>query len=254
MYKGKYNLIMTKMNVLLVCLFFPFFLLGQKKKKEEYIIPEISGFVFDAKLNNWEGHLFNPQSSLWSFGIVKSGNKLFAAARIKNQGLIKEAIRNGILLNISYSDKKKDGAQIIFPRLNLEKLERQVDVEELGNNITNQELIQSSKGYYVKGFERVVDGLLSFNNQYGIHASCTIGTSGDLVYLVEVPLDLVKFQTKEIAVQLAVNTQFLQLKKMSKVSANSNINRGYYGFAPSTPQIKNPYEENIDVWFKGILK
>lgn len=244
---------MIRQNILFVLMMIPFFLLGQKKKKEQYVVRELQGIVVDGDLTEWEKVFYNTESSLWSFGIAINNGKLFAGVRVKDKALIDEAVRNGILVNISYSDKKKDGAMLVFPKANLEKLERGLSEDELSKRATNEELIRSAKGYYVKGFSKVVDGLLSFSNEYGVKAVCKIDSTGILVYEAEIPLRLIKFQTNEIAVQLGINTRFSQLKKMTK-NTSSPYMGGMSGRRVSAPSAKNPYEEDTEVWFTGVIK
>lgn len=246
---------MSKRYLFFVLLVIPFFLFAQKKKKDQYVVHDISGIIIDAGFDDWKSNLNSIKSDLWSFGVSHDKTKIYAAVIIKDKLLIAEAIRNGILFNISYSDKKTDGARIIYPKVNLEKLENILGVEgHEREGIIHDEWIQSAKGYYVAGFDKVRDGLLAFNNQYGIKAACKIDESGYLVYESEIPLQLIKFKTSTIAVQLAVNTEFTNRQKILNSKAISHDSRGYYGGKNHTPSLKNPYAESTDVWFTAIMK
>lgn len=252
--KGRHILIMGKQIIFFVCMMIPFILFSQKKKKEQYVLGQVSDLVIDADLNDWGSNLNNTKSDLWSFGIAIDNDFLYAAVLIKDKILINEAIRNGILLNISYTDKKKDGARLLFPRLDLEKLEENMEEDAPMPNFSNHELIQSAKGYYIAGFSKVVNGLLSLDNQYGIRASCKLDSMGNMFYESKIPLDLIKFKTKEIAVQLAVLTQYLQVKK-KKANSTAPATWGYYNRGINQgSSVKNPYSEDTEVWFTGVLK
>jgi len=244
---------MLKRYILFILLAFPIFLFAQKKSKEKFTFQEVANIKLDGDLGEWGSGLYHEESDVWSFGIATAQNRLFAAVRIKDPQLINEAIRNGVLLNISYSNKKKDGAKLIYPRLNMEKLEGSVE-EEFRGDISKDKLIASARGYYISGFSRLVDGLVSFNNQYGIRAICKIDSLGSLVYEAEIPLELIKFQTNEIAVELGINTQYTQMKKVSAARPQSNI-MGVYGVRQTNKRsIKNPYEEDTSVWFMGVIR
>lgn len=247
---------MDKFSFLFTCMLFPLLLLGQKKTKVEYKAQDIAGITVDGDIMDWKGHLYNDDSELWSFSIAVDDSKLRAVALIKDEQLISEAIRNGLLLNISYSNKKRDGAQLVFPRMNLEKLEGFLDEDSRDQQFSNADLLRSAKGYYVFGFSKVVNGLLSFNNAYGIKAVCKIDKDGHLIYEAEVPLDLINFKTKDVAIQLAVNTRYSQMKKLA--SNQSSAQRGMYGYGyrrmPSSATLKNPYSESTDVWFTGLVR
>lgn len=245
---------MDKYKFLIVCLLFPSILLGQKRKKEQYTAQDIPGISIDGEIEDWSKYLNNTESELWSFAVAINDNKLRAVVLLKNQQLIDEAIRNGILLNISYTNKQKEGAQLIFPRMNLEKLESVYEEKADDQYFTNEELIKSAKGYYVYGFSKVINGLLSFTNTYGIQAICKIDKNGHLIYEAEVPLNLINFKTKNIAVQLAVNTRYHQLKKLA--SNKSSSYSGAYGYRRMpmpTSTLKNPYDEPTEVWIMGLV-
>lgn len=244
---------MIKQNILFICMMFPVFLLAQKKNKDQYVCKYVEQIIVDGDLNDWTTNLYNTESTLWNFGIVISDTKLFAAVIVKDKKLIEEAVHSGIFLNISYSDKKKQGAQLLFPRVNLEKLERLNTDDDMNKEFSNEQLIRSSKGYHVAGFNSIVDGLLSFDNTYGIHATCKIGDNGELIYEAEIPLSLIKFQTKDIAVQLAINTRYSQFKGLL-ADKKSTSSRGANGRKTSSTTIKNPYTESTSVWFVGVIR
>jgi len=244
---------MGKQNILFIGLILPFFLLAQKKKTVEYPIHFVENFKLYDFQNNENKYLYNIESSLWSFGVVMSDTKLYALVKIKDKNLIAEAIRGGIVLNISYSDKKKDGAQLIFPRLNLAKLERVHEVSITEKSFSAEELLQGINGYYVKGFDKIVDGLLSLDNTYGIHAVCKINDQGELLYESEVPLHLLKLQAKNMAVQLGVNTPYFQ-QKNARSSKEASTRKSIYGRSTTVTSAKNTFSENTDVWFTGVIK
>lgn len=253
-YKGKHNLIMSKQTILFLGMMIPIFLFAQKKGKEQYVSSRDLTVKVDAELIEWENHLCQENSALWSFGLAVRGNTLFAAVKIKDKSLIEDAIRNGILLNISYSDKRKEGAQLIFPRMNLEKLENSKDEETTVHSFSTNQLIKSAKGYDVRGFEKIRDGLLSFHNTYGIRAVSKITSDGEMVYEAEIPLHLIKFQTDELAVQLGVITAYMQAQKSAKTNKKVKT-PNVYGRRPASPAaIKNPYDESTDVWFTVSIK
>lgn len=256
MYKGKYIPIMNMKNLFLICMLSPFFLFAQKKGKEKYVFEANAGLMVDEFVSDWGSKLYNMNSDIWTFGIAVENGNLFAKAIVKDQQLISEAIRNGILLNISYSDKKKDGARLLFPRVNFEKLESQLTEDREDVKFSNLELLESTKGYYVAGFSKLPNGLISFSNEYGLQAKCTIDSLGNLIYEAKVPLKLINFTKETIAVELGVNTQYSQFKKATAGQSNSN-SRGYYMLgrgATSNASMKNPYGEETAVWFTGIIR
>ncbi|TJZ59766.1 hypothetical protein FAZ15_12760 [Sphingobacterium olei] len=244
---------MNKFWVLLVMGSLPFASFSQKKKSDVYTFQSISNITVDGDLNEWNDQLIPVEGDAWSFGIVKEENKLLVAVRVQDPTLRQEAIRNGIIVNISYTGKKKDGAQLIYPFPDRERLRALAQDEELNVLTLQQELLNSSRGYYLNGFSRVVDGLLSFENSYGVKAVVKLDSNENLIYESLIPLELIQFKEDEVAVQLVVNNRFIQLQKMAK---NRSVNTPYsvYGRVQPTASIRNPYKFKTDVWIFGKVK
>lgn len=244
---------MNKFYILFLSCFLPFFLFGQKKKKEDFVFREVKEIVVDGRLNEWEGGLYNPESTLWSFAVSKKGDRLYIAIRIQDDMLQREALRNGVFVNLSYNEKKKDGARLVYPFVDRERLRALSQEEDHNVADLKKDLLGSVQGYRISGFSKVVDGLLSFDNAYGIRAIARFDDADVLLYEAEVPLDLIKFTANKIAVQIGVNTQFLQMKKMVN-SAVRPANVRIYGASPAGPALKNPYKEETAVWVFGSIK
>lgn len=244
---------MNKFNIFFLVCFFPVVLFAQKKKKQDYTFQKVDNVDLDSYLTEWEDKLYNPESEFWSFGVSTDGNKLFVAVRIKDDMLQREALRNGIFVNLSYNEKKKDGAKLLFPFVDRERLRALSQDEDLDMKNIKNELLKSVRGYQISGFSKVVDGLLSFDNTYGIRALARLDDTNVLVYESEIPLDLINFKSDKIAVQVGVNTQFFQMKKVVDSNSRSN-NVRIYGASPTRTTLKNPYKEETTVWLMGTIK
>src|SRR5690606_23014349 len=100
-------------------------------------------------------------SELWQCALSRDADHLYAAVVIKDPALLLEAIHRGILLNLSYNKKKKDGARILFPVADRERVRAlQQDPDRDGTDI-RADVLKSCKGYHIYGFNKVRDGLLS---------------------------------------------------------------------------------------------
>ncbi|MBE8722925.1 hypothetical protein [Sphingobacterium pedocola] len=244
---------MNKFWALLVVGCLPFASFSQKKKSEVYTFQSIPNITVDGALDEWKDQLVPVEGDAWSFGVVKEENKLLVAVHVQDPMLRQEAIRNGIIVNISYTGKKKDGAQLIYPFPDRERLRALAQIEDLNVSAFRQELLTSSRGYYVTGFSKVVDGLLSFENSYGVKSVVKLDSNENLVYESVIPLDLIQFKEDEIAIQLVVNNSFARLQKMAK---NRSINTSYpmYGRVQPTTSVRNPYKFKTDVWIFGKVK
>lgn len=244
---------MNKFYIFFLVVFFPFLVLGQKKKKQDYTLQKADNMVLDGDLKEWEGKLYNTESELWSFGVSTDGAKLYVAVRIKDDALQREALRSGIFVNVSYDGKKRDGARLLYPFVDRERLRALRQDEDLDMKNIKEELLKSARGYQISGFSTVVDGLLSFDNTYGIQAVARFSETRDLIYESEIPLELIKFESDQMAVQVGVNTQFSQMKKVAESNTRAS-NVRIYGMAPTGPNLKNPYKEETAVWLFGRVK
>lgn len=244
---------MHKFWVLLVVASIPFVTFSQRKKSDVYSFQSVPNISVDGNITEWNDHLISVDSGAWSFGIAKEENKLLIAVCVQDPTLRQEALRNGIIVNISYTSKKKDGAQLIYPFPDRERLRALAQAEDLNVATFQQELLNSSRGYYVTGFSKVVDGLLSFENSYGVKTVVKLDSNENLVYESEIPLDLIQFKEDLIAVQLLVNNSFARLQKMAK-GRSVNTSYSMYGRVQPTASIRNPYKFKTDVWVFGNVK
>ena len=244
---------MNKLYIIFISCLLPILLFAQKKKKENYFLQSVENVAVDGDLTEWNESLFNKDSDVWSFSLAINEGKLYTAIRIKNEQLQSEALRSGIFVNLSYTNKKKEGARLFYPVLDREKLRAFSQDEDFDLNNYKQDFIEATRGYYILGFSRVVDGLLSFDNDYGIRAVVKIDSTDALIYESEIPLDLIKFEKDNIAINLGVNTRYLQMKRAGRNTNQVPMNVRIYGRMPSAPTVKNPYQEETDVWITGSI-
>ncbi len=233
----------------------PLLSFSQKKTKtEEYSFLSIPHIEIDGNLDEWKGHFYQKDSELWQCALALEGDHLYAAVVVKDPALQNEAIMRGILLNLSYNTKKKDGAQLLFPVADKESIRALRNDEDRDKSNIKQDILQASRGYLVKGFTKVRDGLLSFQNDYGIKAVAKLDSSNVLLYEASIPLDLIHFKSDSIAVQVAVITQYMLMQKIAR-DRPSNNTMGMYGiYRPTQPTLKDPYSEKTEIWVTGSIK
>ena len=232
----------------------PLLSFSQKKKKPaDYTFLSLPNVVVDGDLTEWEGHFYRADSKLWQCALSRDADHLYAAVVIKDPALQNEAILRGIVLNMSYNHKKKDGARLIFPLADRESLRAIRQDEDHDRKNIKQDLLHTTRGYFVRGFTKVRDGLLSLHNDYGIQAVAKIDSNQYLRYEAVIPLDLIKFKSDEIAVQLLINTQYHQLQQATK-ERTPNYSGMYGIYRPQGPTLRNPYSEETEIWIVDTLK
>ncbi|WP_156138312.1 hypothetical protein [Sphingobacterium sp. T2] len=214
-----------------------------------YTFSRLEQVAVDGNVEEWENHL-NALEDLWSFGVAERNNVLFVAIVIKDIQLQREALSGGIFVNISYNDKRKDGARLYFPYWDRERKKALSASEELRQTENfEQALLEKVNGYYLQGFGRVRDGLLALDNDYGIRATTLVDSNKNLVYEARIPLELVGLKSDVVAVQVGVRTQYAMMKKAME-SSNRPTNGGYgYGYpVMGGPSLKNPYKAETEIW------
>ncbi|GGE34508.1 hypothetical protein [Sphingobacterium cellulitidis] len=241
-----------KRNIIIAILIFASSnLLAQKKKDRYAILPSLEVAV-DGDIKEWGNHLsIIGQDSSWSFAVTNDANYLYTAVQIKDLALQQEATRNGIIVNINTEGKKKDGALLIFPIPDSESIRAMRNDENLPNMNVREELIKRSRGYGVKGFARIVDGRLSFENTYGVHAVAKLMDNDVLVYESKIPIQAIgiKDLKNPIAIQIMINNRFSILQKTIK--SRPDPRGSMYG--QYTPTVKSPYKFKLDAWILGTL-
>jgi len=245
---------MKKIIINLIMIFSCMSLLAQKKKEQYRLLPSFP-ITVDGSLAEWGDQLFmmDPDSS-WGFAISNDAHFIYVAVQVKDPILQQDATRHGILININKEAKKKDAAQLLFPVPDAETLRAMANDDNLPNLNVREELIKRSRGYQVKGFDQIVDGLLSFENTYEVHAVAKLLPNDRLVYEAKIPLESVAIKDiqKDIAIQIMINNRFAQLQKLMKNRPNTR--QSVYGRTyNSSPSLKNPYKVKTDIWWVGKL-
>jgi hypothetical protein len=238
--------------LLILGIVLPVLSFSQHRKKQGYTFLSIPDVELDGNLQEWEGQFYNADNELWNCALALKGNAIYAAVRVKDPMLQREALTNGIVLNLSYNNKKKDGARLLFPVADAEGMRALRQEDEQSADGYREKVLNTARGYYVAGFDKIVDGLLSFQNNYGIQAIVKIDSSS-LYYEAVVPLDLIAFKSDDIAVKLAVNTQFSRMQKAVRNQGGRPV--GPYGmYGGRSMAIKNPYSGDTEIWISGTIK
>lgn len=246
---------MYKLSFLLLCVILPNLTFAQKNKKVNYTFSKAENISIDASLNDWDGHLTTVPGDLWSFAVAEQNNELFVAIVVKDLQLQREAFRGGLFVDISYTDKKKEGARLQFPYWDRERRRALANDEELANKNFEEELLNNVNGYFLSGFGRVRDGVLAISNDYNIQAKVKIDSNKCLVYEARIPLGLVGLKTNDLAINLGINTYYNQMKK---IASNSNRNRNMSPMMMGRPTmsntLKNPFSSDTDIWVFDKIK
>ncbi|MFD2743288.1 MULTISPECIES: hypothetical protein [Sphingobacterium] len=219
---------------------------GQAKNGSAKLIRDLAVQV-DGKLAEWDGHwhTVGDQDALWSYAVTYDDQHLFVATKVIEPALQLEAAAHGVAIMINNQGKKKHGMQFIFPVPDAETIRSMLESGDFSATHVKTALIEGSRGYKVKDFPKIVDGMLSLRNSYGLHAIAKIDDSDHLLYESAIPLAQLGLVEGEntIAIQIALQNRW-DIGAMSKARPQQRTlspNKG-------TARVKSPYKGNTSVW------
>lgn len=253
------NTYMKRTILILLCTYLSFTVQAQKSQKGAEIYMDISATI-DGVLDEWEGKLISIDAdSSWSYAVSYDGTHLYVGIAVKDITLQQEAVRNGFLFNINTEGKTKEGAHLYFPIPDRESVREMLKDSRGEEQDMRLALLDKVRGYYVKGFDGVLDGLLSLNNSYGVQAIAEIDEGNILNYEAKIPMSILSIKTHpyKIAVQVGVNTRWHQYQQYQKANRRAAQSNNVWGraMAGSTGRgLKNPYSYNTEVWLFGEIK
>ncbi|WP_115168809.1 hypothetical protein [Sphingobacterium spiritivorum] len=246
---------MEKILIICICFLISTSGYGQKKSKQPVVtLPAIDNVVIDGELKEWSGKLIAVnQDSSWSYSVARNGDYLYAAVKIKDKELQNDVVRWGITMGVHGNVKKKDGAELIYPVADREDIRELAQSDEYKGQDIRQVLLNTARGYQISGFQSLVNGNLSFSNNYGIQAQIRIDEHDDLCYEAVVPVSRLEMAKDKapVGIQLQLNTMWSVMAR----SAKANRGRTTAGGRPyATPQMpKNQNKIQTEVWVLTIL-
>ncbi len=227
---------------------------GFSQKKQPFVFADIASVTVDATHTEWDTLYAATPEGLWFYNIAQDPNNVYVAVRIDDPILQSLATRNGILVSFLSTKKKKRDSKLIFPYPDRE-VKRAIQHEDFDPaKDYRTELISRSRGYFVDGFPSVLDGLLSFQNQYGIIVKAH-AAKDNVLYEAVIPKSLLETRNGTIAIKLAVNDGLTALlsstNTRNRPSAYSPYARGpYMQRSPAKQRSKT----SLEVVLEGTLK
>ncbi|MCY4780921.1 hypothetical protein ORI89_14775 [Sphingobacterium sp. UT-1RO-CII-1] len=182
-------------------------LIGQShgQKREKVVVPFLTNVTLDADLSEWS--LLNKVGvdEGWSYQIGYDRENVYFAVEVKDHDLQNLAIRYGVGISFLRNSRKEKDQQFIYPCLDQETLRALRSEGEEPD--MNRSLIKRVRGYYVRGLRDIPDGLLSFQNNYGLQA--VVKTLDDkLWYEAVVPRKQLLSTDGLLVIKLEINEVF----------------------------------------------
>lgn len=182
-------------------------LIGQSygQKREKVVVPVMTNVTVDADLSEWL--LLNKVGvdGGWSYQVGYDRENVYFAVEITDNDLQNLAVRYGVGVSFLRSSRKEKDQQFIYPSLDQETL-RALRSEEEGQDV-KRSLVNKARGYYVRGLRDIPDGLLSFQNNYGLQAAVRV-VEDKLCYEAVVPRKQLLSASGVLVIKLEINEAF----------------------------------------------
>lgn len=247
----RFRILMALLMVSVCCT-----VLAQKRQDKPRFL-HLPAVEVDGKHDEWPQLKEVTADTIWAYAVAYDDAHLYVAVRVVHPMLQVEAARNGILVNVNTEGKKREGVQLLFPIPDRETLRAMRNDPSLQPEKIREELIARSRGYQVKGFPIIVDGLLSFENLYGVHAKARISEDDHLLYEAVIPFEQLRFEpgrATPIAVQVLINNRWREMQRAIDAQI-SQQRRGMYGYGMPTyrPSVRTPFKGTTEVWIVDRL-
>jgi hypothetical protein len=212
---------------------------GQSKSRVKFLQTWADQIQVDGNLDDWDLSAFSVYKEQdLTFNLSNDQNHLYFAIRVADQERQVRLLSQGISLTINTDGKKRPGLSIRYPvadRLALRELLSPDN--DHGPEDFRLAALEAVRGIYITGFEHLLDGMLSLNNQYGILGRAQVDEEDALCIEFQIPikhLHLTQAQeTAELAYNLILGPGLPASGKETTVNdGNRNQNIGFPGYYP----------------------
>lgn len=207
----------------------------------------------DGQLDEWNAHLnaVGDIAPLWSYAVGYDATNIFVAVKVIDPALQLEAAAHGISVTINAAGKKSDGMQVIFPVPDAETIRSLLEQGDFSSAHVRSELIARSRGYKVKDFPKIVDGMLSLDNAYGLQAIAKIDAADHLIYESVIPRAHIGLSANEvpIAIQIAIENRW----NNALTNNVRNNQTPLLSKQKTSARTKSPYKGKTAVWIVDKL-
>lgn len=174
------------------------------QKKQEIAITVVNKATVDADLSEWTAMTAVVADSSWTYQLAYDTEHIYIAVRILDPMLQNWAARDGILVSFLPDSKREKAPTLIFPFPDGETI-RALRQSEISDDVKmRNELIARTRGYQLRGFARILDGPLSFQNGYGIKAAAQ-AVKGEFTYEAAIPRKQLALSGDTFLLSLGIN-------------------------------------------------
>jgi hypothetical protein len=252
-----------KIGVLIILLANPLF--AQRNKGTiQQSLDWSSGIAVDGKLDDWGDSLtYEHAVQKFRYHIKNDKENLYIAMRVVDKDRQMQIFAQGLAFMVNKEGKKREGPTVYFPvadRLAFRSI-MSADNDDRPDDMRKGALA-AIRAIYVMRFNDILDGQISLENTYGIHARASLDTADALCVEMAVPLDRlgISFDANE---ELAFNVKINGVMIPGSGSSPAMMRRGYgypygYGYGYGYPysygsQTPSKPREEPGVWVLAPL-
>lgn len=201
--------IRNNMNLARFLIVFPFFVITSFSLYAQEQLTKKDDLDIDADFTDWrdDSLQYHYEEQGLKYSISNDNNFLYVFIQVPDKGQQLKAIYNGFNITVNLDAKEKAGPSVIFPLPDLAAL-RAVNEESNEEKALDRRKygLNTIRAIYVRGFEDVVDGMISIKNHYGIQTAIRIDSADVLNYEMAVSLDKLKIEADTpFAINLRIN-------------------------------------------------
>jgi len=221
-----------------------------------------ASIVVDGKLDDWGDSLrYDHATQQFHYEIRNDAAHAYVAMRVRDKDRQMQIFAQGLAFMVNTKGKRRDGPTVYFPvadRLAFRSI-MSADNDDRPDDMRKGALA-AIRAIYVMRFNDVLDGQISLENTYGIHAQATLDTTDALCVEMVVPLERLGISSDYVG-ELAFNVKINGVMIPGSGSSPSVMRRGYgypYGYGYGYPygygqQMPAKPREEPGVWVVAPL-
>jgi hypothetical protein len=189
------------------------------------------GIVIDGRLDEWGDSLvYEHARQQFNYHIKNNGENVYIAMRVSDKDRQMQIFAQGLAFTVNTSGKKREGPTVYFPvadRLAFRSI-MSADNDDRPDDMRKGALA-AIRAIHVMRFDDILDGQISLENTYGIHAQAALDTTDALCVEIMVPLERLGIAADDQG-ELAFNMKINGVMVPGSGSSPSMMRRGYGGY------------------------
>ncbi|MFB2118081.1 hypothetical protein [Parapedobacter sp. 2B3] len=221
-----------------------------------------TGITVNGKLDDWGDSLqYEHATQHFYYHIKNDAEHVYVAIRVIDKDRQMQIFAQGLAFMVNTKGKKRDGPTVYFPvadRLAFRSI-MSADNDDRPDDMRKGALA-AIRAIHVMRFDDVLDGQISLENTYGIHAQATLDSAGALCVEMVVPLNRLGISV-DGGDEFAFNVKINGIMVPGSGTSARTMRRGYgypYGYGYGYPygygsQMPSKPREEAGVWVKAPL-